>query len=598
MMLGAHTRFLTAALAGIALAVAPQLATAGSEHAFTGTVEVNTVNVDVMVTRHGSPVTDLTKNDFEVFEDGVPQEITNFAKVVDGSVYLGSAKNTQRVIKDTSDVRYRRHIALVFDMNFVSKPWLHRAVQSTRKFVLQRAGKDVDWAVVLIELEPKVLLPFTSNITQVLGALDAVDHQPGYRLLHGFDSSLIFDPMGYQLVSGARPTNGISDYFKRQSDVMADFKDKLANYANREFAMKNIEVYNSLARGLLDVFRAYAAMPGKKACFLVTGNMDLTRRSSPLSNLQPQNTEPILRQGFDTVLATYVGLAHDLWREIERMANTAGFRIYVSNAEGLQQPLGNVDASSSGGPDVTSTFTQSDLEGLGRMLSDATGGQYFNMNATAPALKIVDRELKTYYSLAYRANHGHDDAFHKIVVKVKRPGLKLRYRTGFYDLGPESLVISQMESPATFPKTGGGLPTTVRVSAHPKAGKISIKATVLTPVRMLTFLPKDEKTSVADADVIMAVYRADGSIVSLKREHQSINVPTSVLPKLQKSRVPFAYSMTFTIPVTGRYTVAMAIYDRNAQVYGLAHAQVLTPRAVPAQTQAQKETHAEESRLN
>ncbi len=598
MKFGAHTRFLTAALAGMVLIIAPKLSTAGSQHAFTGTVEVNTVNVDVMVTHRGSPVTDLTKNDFVVLEDGVPQQITNFAKVVDGSVYLGGTANPKKVIKDTTDVRFRRHIALVFDMNFVTKPWLHRAVQSIRKFVLQRGGKDVDWAVVLIELEPRVLLPFTSNIKQVLGALDAVDHQPGYRLLHGFDQSLVFDPMGYQLVSGKHPTNGISDYFKRQSDVMEDFKDKLANYANREFAMKNIEVYNSLARGLLDIFRAYAAMPGKKACFLVTGNMDLTRRSSPLSNLYPENTEPALRQGFDTVLATYVSLAHDLWREIERSANTAGFRIYVSNAEGLQTPLTDVSASSSTGPGASTTFTQSDLEGLGRMLTDATGGEYFNMNATAPALKIVDHELKTYYSLAYRANHGHDDKFHKITVKVNRRGLKLRYRTGFYDLGPESLVISQMESPATFPKTGGGLPTTVRVSAHPKAGKINVKATVLTPVRMLTFLPKDEKTSVADADVLMAVYNANGTITSFKREHQTVTVPTNLLSKIGQSKVPFSYSMTFTVPVTGQYTVAMAIYDQNAQVYGLAHAQVLTATLAPGQALARKETHAEKSRLN
>lgn len=232
------------------------------------------------------------------------------------------------------------------------------------------------------------------------------------------------------------------------------------------------------------------------------------------------------------------------------------------------------------------------------MLTDATGGEYFNMNATAPALKIVDHELKTYYSLAYRANHGHDDKFHKITVKVNRRGLKLRYRTGFYDLGPESLVISQMESPATFPKTGGGLPTTVRVSAHPKAGKINVKATVLTPVRMLTFLPKDEKTSVADADVLMAVYNANGTITSFKREHQTVTVPTNLLSKIGQSKVPFSYSMTFTVPVTGQYTVAMAIYDQNAQVYGLAHAQVLTATLAPGQALARKETHAEKSRLN
>src|SRR5262249_1682411 len=42
-------------------------------------VEVRVVNVDVVVTdKAGHRVTGLTKNDFEILEDGKPQTITNF----------------------------------------------------------------------------------------------------------------------------------------------------------------------------------------------------------------------------------------------------------------------------------------------------------------------------------------------------------------------------------------------------------------------------------------------------------------------------------------------------------------------------------------
>ena len=42
-------------------------------------IDVSVVNVDVSVTdRHGQPVSGLTRNDFEIFEDGKPQPITNF----------------------------------------------------------------------------------------------------------------------------------------------------------------------------------------------------------------------------------------------------------------------------------------------------------------------------------------------------------------------------------------------------------------------------------------------------------------------------------------------------------------------------------------
>ena len=47
------------------------------------TIEVKVVNVDVVVTdRAGNPVTGLTKNDFVLFENGKPQEITNFYEIL------------------------------------------------------------------------------------------------------------------------------------------------------------------------------------------------------------------------------------------------------------------------------------------------------------------------------------------------------------------------------------------------------------------------------------------------------------------------------------------------------------------------------------
>src|SRR5713226_1979493 len=42
-------------------------------------VNVSVINVDATVfDRSGKPVTNLTKDDFEIFEDGKPQKIANF----------------------------------------------------------------------------------------------------------------------------------------------------------------------------------------------------------------------------------------------------------------------------------------------------------------------------------------------------------------------------------------------------------------------------------------------------------------------------------------------------------------------------------------
>ena len=42
-------------------------------------INTNLVQVDAVVTKDGKPVTDLTADDFELYEDGKKQAITSFA---------------------------------------------------------------------------------------------------------------------------------------------------------------------------------------------------------------------------------------------------------------------------------------------------------------------------------------------------------------------------------------------------------------------------------------------------------------------------------------------------------------------------------------
>ncbi len=44
-------------------------------------ITTNLVQVDVVVTKDGKQVTDLKPEDFEIFEDGKPQRITNFSYI-------------------------------------------------------------------------------------------------------------------------------------------------------------------------------------------------------------------------------------------------------------------------------------------------------------------------------------------------------------------------------------------------------------------------------------------------------------------------------------------------------------------------------------
>ena len=70
-----------------------------------------------------------------------------------------------------------------------------------------------------------------------------------------------------------------------------------------------------------------------------------------------------------------------------------------------------------------------------QMVAEATGGvAYWESNDMAtPVLKAIENGAN-YYSIAYiPPNTSHDGEYHKITVKVNRPGVHLTYREGYYD---------------------------------------------------------------------------------------------------------------------------------------------------------------------
>src|SRR5438067_1890326 len=106
-------------------------------------ITTNLVQVDVVVTKDGKQVTDLKPEDFEIFEDGKPQKITNFSYV--SNVSAGASSNASSPSARDKNAPVipavvrphdpRRTVALIVDdlgMSFESMSQTRRQV---RKFV-------------------------------------------------------------------------------------------------------------------------------------------------------------------------------------------------------------------------------------------------------------------------------------------------------------------------------------------------------------------------------------------------------------------------------------------------------------------------------
>ncbi len=137
---------------------------AAQETFFSEIMEVRVTNVDVVVTgRDGKPVTGLDRNDFEVYEDGVRKEITNFIEVRGGpSASLTAARPGEAItepVASSDDVR-RRDITIFIDNAVLHPLRRNQILPPLQQFVREnvRGGDTVSiatWGLSLkIELEP------------------------------------------------------------------------------------------------------------------------------------------------------------------------------------------------------------------------------------------------------------------------------------------------------------------------------------------------------------------------------------------------------------------------------------------------------------
>jgi VWFA-related protein len=134
---------------------------------YTLSTTTNLVNVDVMVVDNdGNPIPNLGRKNFKVFDDGVPQTVTNFG---------------------TSEAP----MTICMLIEFSNKWWgfLYLALQYSYDFV--KVIEPKDWvAVVSFDLKPQILTDFTQNRYEVISALNTLR-------IPGFSETNLWDALAF-----------------------------------------------------------------------------------------------------------------------------------------------------------------------------------------------------------------------------------------------------------------------------------------------------------------------------------------------------------------------------------------------------------------
>jgi VWFA-related protein len=139
------------------------------DEVFTLSTTTNLVNVDVLVLdKDGNPISTLTRKNFKLYDDGVPQAVSNFG--------TSQAPTTTCMV-----------------IEFSNRYWafLYLALRYAYQYVQFIQPKD--WtAVISFDLRPEILSDFTQDRGQVVGALNMLR-------IPGFSEICLFDALSFTL---------------------------------------------------------------------------------------------------------------------------------------------------------------------------------------------------------------------------------------------------------------------------------------------------------------------------------------------------------------------------------------------------------------
>jgi VWFA-related protein len=388
---------------------------AASQPTFRVTIDAVTSDVIVKDSR-GQFVPDLTKEDFEIYEDGVKQDIVSMTLVHGGrvtnvlqpppaSVPEGVILPPRRVVNDTSG---RIFLFFVDDLHlqFHQSGRVRNLFQKIAKQLLHEG----DLFGIVSSGPSSIAIDMTYDRKRVEDAV---------KKIHG---------------DGLKPSDIIQDASGSQGPTELRHRANVAFSTMRE-ALQNLEKVTNRRKALVWVSEGYDFNPFQASRFGLhpPNSPFLQNQANVMQNSlgdDPNSSarDPLMSAQAQAETFSDADLAYDL-AEIARAANRANTTIYTIDPRGL---VAGGDIDEQVDPREWSEYLRQTQDTM-RVLAEETGGiAVVNMNDFDKALKRIDADTSDYYVLGYvSSNPDPLKRRREIDVKVTRPGLDAQFRTEY-----------------------------------------------------------------------------------------------------------------------------------------------------------------------
>lgn len=558
-----HSR-LTASVLVLALNVAPLAAQQkpqqpGEMPKLVENIDVRVINVDVVVTdKKGKPVHGLTKDDFQVFENGVEKTISNFYEIVGQKPAQAvaipptadpAAAKPVPVPKEEINEQTRRRIILYVDNLSLAPFNRNRVFKQMKEFVrdVMRPGDEVMLAT--FNRSMKVRVPFTRDPVQIQQALDIIAGETALGLSNRSEARDMMDRI-------------------RDADSYEDALVTARSYASSvEHDLRtSVESINALMSTL-------AGVEGKKVLVLTTEGFQIQPGRELFAMIDEVAREKNWQQSSASLEAmSFNGTSYI--QSVAKTANANGITLYAIHAGGLM--AGNEGMTADNRQPISYTVSSAAVSNTTEsleLLAEMTGGlATARTNNFAAAFENIQRDLDSYYSLGYRAGTERVDRQRSLEVRVKNRAYLVRSRQTFVEKSTYQEMSDRVIANLLYRTKANDLGVAVKVNTPVAAEDLfRVPVEVRIPLDKLTMLNQGE-SYVGGFSVFVVVGNKDGDLSDVSRKSHQVTIPAA---EFEKAKGKY-YTYTLDLMCErGLNKISVGVIDDVSNVSGFDRQQVI-----------------------
>jgi VWFA-related protein len=541
-------------------------------------ISTNLIQIDVTVTdKSGKIVTDLKPDEFEVYENGKKQDITNFlfinaeskTKTVE-SVKKSKGKEDKTAIPvppiQLKPEQVKRTVAIIVDDLGLSFESMARVRTSLKRFVDEQMLPDDLVAIIAAGNGAGTLQQFTSDKRQLYAAIEKLKWNA-----RGRAGITPFAPSGQISMNGTAPSTTTTDENGNTTETtdIADLEQQMYtnNFINDIFSQGTLGAINYVVKGM-------GQLPGRKSVMLFSDGF-------PVCAMDTSTGEADLDQ---------CKRMEESVKRLTDLSNRASVSIYSFDARGLLVTTSTAGEAESAADMIASMQTRSqqisdNQQGLEILAKDTGGLTFFGTNDFNYSFGVALEDLKGYYLLAYQPDSESFDPkklkYNKLEIKVKRPGLEVRYRTGFYGFvdakplettkNPTDKTVDALMSPFAFNE----IPLRLNTLFGNNATGSFVNSYVHIDAKNLTFVDQPDGTKKLNFDILASSFAENGETIDQVGRAYRLSVPPETYKQMMEEG--FVYSFIFPVKKAGAFQMRVAVRDGVSSKVGSASQFVEVP---------------------